>query len=259
MNTLPPFPISPLDDGKPPHRVPLAAARVEADGEGWILRPCNGLLFARRERQNDAEWTFVAVKPLGEDLSAEDLTQHWKHALEHGKVARFVLFYARYIGRDFPLFFVKGGTGWMREFWNRDDFPFEWTLLDGGQGALTRPQEEFQWACPQVFSEHISWPLNNWDEDHPAESTFPDEPLHFLCGSREELERLCRLICWSDGLIAQTQTPIQLVIEAESGFTRARLSEISSASFDFFRTSAALQKAGEGDFEWYPDVPSPHL
>jgi len=260
MNETPPFPISPLDDGKPPSRVPVASARVEIEGENWLLRPCNGLLFARRESQSGGDWTFAASKPLADDdVSAERLGELWGEALANQKIARFVLFYTQHTGRELPLFFAEGGVGWMREFWNRDDFAFKWRTYDVQWNVLTRPIEEFQAACGQIFDKYLRSPLANWNEDHPDEPAYCDEPLHFLCGSQGELERLCRLICLSDGLISLSQTPIKVEIDSENGFERAGLERLNFENFEFVHTHISYKKVMKGEPEWEGEPPSSHL
>jgi len=260
MNELPPFPISPLDDGKPPSRVPVASARVEVGGENWLLRPCNGLLFARRESQNEGDWTFAASKPLADDdVSAKRLGELWGDALANKEVARFVLFYSEAISRELPLFFAEGGIGWMREFWNRDDFPFEWNVGSEKEGVLTRQMDEFKQLCDEVYIKCLMMPLFEWDENHPTEPSYKGEPLHFLCGSQEELERLCRLICLSDGLIALSQTSIGVEVDSENGFTRAALRRIEFGTVEFERENVCDRRFMQRESEWYDDPPPDNL
>jgi len=256
VNELPPFPISPLDDGKPPHRVPVASARVEIEGENWLLRPCNGLLFARRESRFEGDWTFAASKPLADDdVSAKRLGELWGHALRNREVARFVVFYDEGIMRELPLFFAEGGVGWMREFWNRDDFPFEWNVEGEKQGVLVRPVSEFEKLCKAVCHNFLITPLFEWSENHPKEPAYKQEPLHFLCGFQEELEQLCRVICWSDGLISLSQAPINVVIDSENGFNRARITRLASENIRFVRAYPSAQEAFEGIEDWYGEAP----
>ncbi|BCM90441.1 hypothetical protein IAD21_02294 [Abditibacteriota bacterium] len=225
---LPPLPLSPLDDGKPPQRVPRAIARVEIHGQNWIVRPCNGLLFARREDQNVQEWTFAAMKPLpAAETNQQRLGELWSQALQAHKIARMATFESRYVYREFPLFFAEDGTGWMREFWNRDDFPFQWNTQGRSGHVLTRPIEEMQALCHSIFDKFVFPPLNDWNETHPDEDPYRDEELHFICGSQQELERLCRLICWSNDLMALSQTPLRVDIRSESGGNRAELESLS--------------------------------
>jgi len=260
VNELPPFPISPLDDGKPPSRVPVASARVEIEGENWLLRPCNGLLFARRESRNEADWTFAASEPLADDdVSAKRLGELWGHALANQKIARFVVFYARQISRDVPLFFAEGGVGWMREFCNRDDFPFEWNVGGEKKGVLVRPVSEFLDLGKGVFNESLWWPLYNWDKNHPAEPIYVHEDLHFLYGSQKELERLCHLICWGDGLMALSQTLIRAYFSSDNGFTRARLRVLRIGELDFWNDYSRDEEATNGQPKWYSEAPPSHI
>lgn len=260
MNETPPFPISPLDDGKPPSRVPVASARVEVEGENWLLRPCNGLLFARRESRNEADWTFAASKPLADDdVSAKRLGELWSHALANQEIARFVPFYANRIGRELPLFFAEGGVGWMREFWNRDDFEFAWRTNNGQWGILTRPIGEFRAACGKIFAKYLLSPLDDWNDDHPDEPAYRDEPLHFLCGSQEELERLCRLICLSDPIIRQSQTPVYASILSDNGFMRAHLEMLKFGELVFICNYFGRNPTMRAEPEWYREPPSPQL
>ena len=229
MLELPPFPLSPLDDGKPPHRIPRAVARVAIESDNWILRPCNGLLFARRERQNFGEWTWILARPTSVERptsvgqtpgelpsSSVELSEMWREAVKNNWVARFALNHNNQMDCVFPHFFRSDGTGFVREFWNREDIAFSWkdkfqTERDVWTQSLDHFQQLSEWVSGDLFAALNS----NWN--------YKSEDLHFICGSQNHLEQLARWICWNEPVFMQLSSAIEVEIGSESGFARAGL------------------------------------
>jgi len=147
---LPEFILRPFDAPRPRLQLPRADFVIESGAKTFLARQANGLLFLRDANRNDADFTLAIGAPipmagltsssnresvfaprLEEDASpAPDIQQWATEQIQSGNVARYVLlpFAGEHYFREFPLFFRPDGTGFCRESWNTDDFPFEHDL-----------------------------------------------------------------------------------------------------------------------------------
>ena len=180
---LPPFFLRPFDAPRPRLHPPRADFLIESGAKTYLARSANGLLFLRDAKRDNADFTLAigasmpdfdgAGLPPSSNLGAERDNRleeedaspamiAWARGqIESGNVARFVLlpFRGEHYFREFPLFFRPDGTGFCRESWNRDDYPFEHDLslhdwLEASAPALYS-------SAAEIFRREVAPQLSN--------------------------------------------------------------------------------------------------
>ncbi len=169
----------------------------------WMLKVKQNALWFR-EAGRDANWTFGLFAPLEKSSEAAQIwardafiLKWFESELRAGNFGRVVVWdeFWTYLGR-FVFLFGADGRGLAREPW--DDFGLD-----------------FRWdAAPQFrLGEFLDWPHADFEKladglDHnralikkfgdrevPTEQQQGEE-LHWICGSREELEMLTRALAF---------------------------------------------------------------
>ncbi len=205
------FALFPWDRKRPRGRVPQSNHTLEWNGQTYGLRAKNGLLFLRAV--GDAK-TWIVATPLKKEQQAdvENFPIIARAALESGDIARFVMAFDPYLERGLALFFRNDGSGFCRESWNCDDFPFE-------HGVTERSWKQ---DADEVLAAHISILGEQFLYEPMSEMYGHDRRvLEWICGSREQLEELAHWICWSEPALWVENYELELSIRSENEFSRA--------------------------------------
>ena len=211
------FPIFPCDRKRPHLHPPQAQTTLDWNGLVYGLRALNGLLFLRApdEVETGETKTLVVATPLTEAQETEvarfpDIAAR---ALRGGDIARFVVGYDEFLGRTLPLFLRADGTGFCREFWNRDDleFRFQISMHDWMEGA----DENLAAQLQKVFYPQLHPQLSAM-EDHQSRE------LEWICGSLGELKELATWICHLEKQVWREDTQLlEVELQSENEFGRA--------------------------------------
>lgn len=244
----PEFWLSPWDKKRPRHDPPRADLVVEHAGKTWLLRVCNGLLFARDAARNEENWTFVADDSIPDSFvdEADLIEKLWKDFVDAARIARYALYeHDTFYERPFPLFFRADGSGWCREAWNRDDLPFQHSV--SAHEWMEAPAPVLATYGPQIYDDHLNEQLENLQFDVPARD------LDWLCGSADELSQVTKWICALESGLweAANRQEIEVYYQAESEFFRAGVETVRcarrfSASFHFDEHTGQRQFARYG-------------
>lgn len=237
---LPPFPLFPFDAPRPRLHPPRADFVVETKSKTYLARAQNGLLFLRdaaRPDDESADFTLAVGAPVPDDeeaglaptsnrgnttdtrlevdVSPAPAIQTWAQTqIERGQVARTILlpYQNEHFTREFPLFFRPDGTGFCRESWNQDDFPFEHSL--SLHDWLEAPAPRLFGSVTEIFKSEVAPQLEN--ARLPADR---NHGLSFGNGARADLRGVLRAAFALENL-GQAGI-VRATCQSESPFMRA--------------------------------------
>ena len=181
---LPSFFLRPFDAPRPRLQSPRADFLIESGAKTYLARAANGLLFLRDANRDNADFTLA----IGAPTPGDEPIEIWARTqIERGKIARYVLlpFRGEHLFREFPLFFAPDGTGFCRESWNTDDYPFEHDL--SLHDWLEAPAPSLYNSAREIFRREVAPQLSN--ARLPADR---NHALQFGQGTRADLRAVLR-------------------------------------------------------------------
>ena len=218
---LPAFLLRPFDAPRPRLQTPRADCVIETGAKIYLARAANGLLFLRDVARDDADFTLAVGAPMPADLTAErdgsaanSMADWARGEIERGNVARYVLlpFEGEHFRREFPLFFRPDGSGFCRESWNSDDFPFEHDL--SLHDWLEAPAPLLFGSVRGIFASAVAPQLEN--ARLPADR---NHGLEFGGGARADLRAVLRNAFALENI--EQSGLIRATCQSESTFARA--------------------------------------
>lgn len=222
------FSLFPWDRNRPRRNPPLADCVVSVGDKTFGLRAQNGILFFRDQSELSKTWAIAT--PLSGEIENDisKFESFFRREYERGAVARYVVHLSSPLDRTVPLFFRANGSGFCRESWNRDDLPFSHSVsmhvwMEGDDALLTRDLDDVE---AQLWAQLDGWsgPLlmdGNADE------------FEWMCGSKEELQRVGSWICVLEPALWKPATDsVEITVEAENSFSRAHISSIEARAHD---------------------------
>ena len=187
---------------------------------------------------------------------ADTLISFWLEAVQNGNVARYLCYeFNGAFQRDFPIFLLENGTGFCREYWNRDIIKFQHPIsrhdwLEGTTKNLHNQVDNFFWVEIAQSIEPLGFPDEiNFSSD--------EEKIEWLCGSRDELQRVVEWICWLEPEFWEEDVAqAELDFETEGILSRAKLSLFEAG--EKVGNYPLNYEAEEGltEFEWGYDYQS---
>ena len=162
----------------------------------------NALWF--REAERDANWTFGLLSPLEADSEgarnwARDgfIVEWFESELRAGNFGRVVVWedFANYLG-CFIFLFGADGRGVAREPWDERGLDFSWesSVQFGLAEFLDWPCADFEKLARALDDNHAL--LHKFGDRDVPEHALEGEELHWICGSRAELEQLTRALAF---------------------------------------------------------------
>ena len=205
----------------------------------FLLKIKRNMLWFR-EVGCDAEWTFGLLTSLEK---TSDAAEFWRSELEflkawfeselrNGDFGRLVIWnaFGGYEG-NFLFLFGADGRGVAREPWDDEGLIFQWKAPQdlNAVSMLDWPFDTFENATEK--REYDTKLFNKFGQREPPEPVLKGEPLHWICGSQNELETLTR---WAANLVEEVweglEEPPQLIFRylSESEHSQACLLYVTS-------------------------------
>lgn len=233
MEQMPEFCLRPYDRLKLRTQTPRAMAVAEIEGHQFHLRCEQRIVFFREPNSPYSDYIF-AIMPRIEHRDAfnpEAVKAFFELHFRENHIARFHLHYFKgCFEREFPLFFAADGSGVCREYYNEDDLPFSWQASEkwAYNCLLSLVVEDIEEVAEKIVYWQIVAPLNEM-EFGPVKSDA--SKIEFLCGSRDELTRLARLVCCSHPQLFLEDGLLTLSFFSENQYTKAHLESIFAEDF----------------------------
>ena len=214
----------------------VATAQVGGATREFLLKAKRNILFFREVDKGD-EFLCALSAPLTQSVLPEAELREWMQQnaefvrdLWRGEVEQET--YARcFVDDDFHVslsgagivFFQRDGRGWLREPWDESGLSFEWKP----DASESRPLLEWE---PMLFPSAWNIRVANRElgesfeyREMPKETIAPRR-LEWLCGSRDELERVTRWIVYTEPDSQTTEFPLLCLFDCENEHHPAHLS-----------------------------------
>ena len=173
-----------------------AASVININDGRFLLRHAFGTTLFRKADANGDDWTFFGYKRAP---TAVHLQSRWlEDTLAKSQFGRFLRWAPsrRYQGSESQTCFLllkNGGKGVA--FLNGRQFRAPWKQTRSYGDICTIPPEVADELATLVFSAAVNKHL---EDPFVTTDSLKEEPLEFICGSREGLETITRWVCHTE-------------------------------------------------------------